>query len=124
MGREATCTAEVGAVHAPGKALLGEFEPAFAAELRARGATPLDAVAGAELLLLRADGPEALERVPVLAAGLLRGMALWIVAPKGKGSPVPESAVLAAGRAAGLVDTKVARFSASHTAHRFVPRKE
>ncbi len=93
-------------------------------ELGTRGARLLDVAAGAELLLLRTDAPEALERVPRLAAGLRRGMALWIVAPKGKGSPVPESAVLAAGRGALLVDTKVARFSATHTAHRFVPRKE
>jgi hypothetical protein len=107
-------------------ALVGGFEAPFTGELLGRGALVAEGKdpAAAELILLRADAAAALDRVPGLAAGLRRGSALWVVAPKGKGSPVPESAVLAAGRAAGLTDTKVARFSATHTAHRFVPRKD
>ena len=49
---------------------------------------------------------------------------IWVVAPKGGREP-REAQVLAAGKAAGLVDVKVARFSETHTAHRFViPRGE
>ena len=42
--------------------------------------------------------------------------ALWLVYPKGKGSPVREAAVRGAIVAAGLVDVKVAAFSTTHTA--------
>jgi hypothetical protein len=43
---------------------------------------------------------------------------IWVVAPKGR-QDIREMDVLEAGRAAGLKDTKVARFSETHTAHRF-----
>jgi hypothetical protein len=42
------------------------------------------------------------------------------VRAKGAGAAVSESAVMAAGKAAGLVDTKVVAFSATHTAERLV----
>ena len=45
--------------------------------------------------------------------------ALWIVYPKGV-PEIREMDVLLAGREAGLKDTKVASFSATHTALRFV----
>lgn len=61
----------------------------------------------------------ALDRLSVLRRHMKKNGAIWVVAPKGK-SGVRESDVLAAGRAAGLVDTKVVAFSATHTAHRFV----
>jgi hypothetical protein len=44
---------------------------------------------------------------------------LWIVAPKGGKEP-RESQVIEAGRAAGLKDVKVVRWSDTHTAHKFV----
>ncbi|MES2155286.1 MAG: hypothetical protein V4510_09150 [bacterium] len=44
---------------------------------------------------------------------------VWVIYPKGK-RDIRESDVLAAGRAAGLKDIKVARISASHTALKFV----
>jgi hypothetical protein len=46
--------------------------------------------------------------------------ALWLVRPKGKDTPVTEGATRAAALAAGLVDVKVAAFSATHTAEKFV----
>lgn len=58
------------------------------------------------------------ELVPSLAiAG-----ALWIVYPKGK-QEIKEGQVLAAGKAAGLVDIKVVKFSETHTALKFVRPK-
>ncbi|MGH7599024.1 MAG: hypothetical protein ACREOI_21930 [bacterium] len=45
--------------------------------------------------------------------------AIWVVNPKGQKS-FNENHVLAAGKKAGLVDVKVAKFSETHTAHRFV----
>ena len=45
--------------------------------------------------------------------------ALWVLRPKGCGA-ITESDVMAAGKAAGLVDVKVVRFSETHTAEKFV----
>jgi hypothetical protein len=56
--------------------------------------------------------------VPFLASA----GALWIVYPKGK-QEIRETDVLAAGRAAGLTDVKVVKFSESHTALKFVRPK-
>jgi hypothetical protein len=56
-------------------------------------------------------------------AGLRRAIradgAIWVISPRGR-SDLREIDVLEAGRAGGLVDTKVARFSDTRTAHRFV----
>ena len=48
--------------------------------------------------------------------------ALWIVYPKGK-QEIREIDVLSAGRAAGLTDIKVVKFSETHTALKFVRPK-
>jgi hypothetical protein len=44
---------------------------------------------------------------------------IWAITPKGKDG-IAEAAVVAAGKAAGLVDVKVAAFSPTHTAAKFV----
>lgn len=46
---------------------------------------------------------------------------LWVIYPR---KTIQEKDVLQAGRSAGLADTKVMRFSETHTALRFVPRKK
>lgn len=48
--------------------------------------------------------------------------AVWIVYPKGR-QEIKEGQVLAAGRAAGLLDVKVVKFSETHTALKFVRPK-
>jgi hypothetical protein len=63
-----------------------------------------------------------LAKIDAMRALLAEGGALWIVYPKGLADP-KEGDVLAAGRASGMVDTKVASFSTTHTALRFSPRK-
>ncbi|MBA2426432.1 MAG: DUF3052 family protein [Actinobacteria bacterium] len=45
--------------------------------------------------------------------------AIWVIRPKGV-KHITEAEVLTAGKAAGLVDVKVARFSDTHTAEKFV----
>ncbi|PYR70118.1 MAG: hypothetical protein DMF88_03745 [Acidobacteria bacterium] len=45
--------------------------------------------------------------------------AIWVIRPKGS-QQISESDVMKAGKAAGLVDVKVARFSETHTAEKFV----
>ena len=60
-----------------------------------------------------------LTRLEALKASLKPNGALWVVRPKGR-PEIAESAVRAAGKAAGLVDVKVVRFSPTHTAEKFV----
>ena len=46
--------------------------------------------------------------------------AIWVVSRKGKAATLRDVDVIAAARASGLVDNKVASFSATHTALRLV----
>lgn len=71
-----------------------------------------------DLVFFAASQSADLRKIPKLAAVLPPGAALWVVYPKG-GKTIREAEVIEAGRAAGLKDTKVARFSATHTALRF-----
>jgi hypothetical protein len=57
--------------------------------------------------------------VKKLAHSLSGPAALWIVYPKGQQS-ITEADVRSAGLIAGLTDVKVASFSATHTALKFV----
>jgi len=78
--------------------------------------------AGAHLIFVGAESRDDLARIGELASLLAPAGGIWVVAPRGRSDPT-ENDVLAAGRAAGLTDVKVARFSATHTAHKFiVPR--
>lgn len=99
-------------------ALVGEFEADFLEELRASQARLVDARSPADLLFLAAPGRTALARIPNLIVRLAPHGALWVVYPKGV-TAIREVEVIQAGRVAGLRDTKVAAFSAVHTALRF-----
>ena len=48
--------------------------------------------------------------------------AVWVIRRKGPGSPLRDTDLIAAGLAAGLVDNKIASFSDTHGAMRFVFR--
>ncbi|HET9320427.1 MAG TPA: DUF3052 family protein [Bryobacteraceae bacterium] len=73
----------------------------------------------ADLIFLGAERTDALDRLRELARSLKPNGAIWVVYPKGQ-KYITESAVLAAGKRAGLVDVKVASFSPTHTALKFV----
>ena len=73
----------------------------------------------ADLIFLAAATGAELRRVAKLMGGMTAAGALWIVYPKGVAA-IREVEVIEAGRAAGLKDTKVMAFSATHTALRFV----
>jgi len=60
-----------------------------------------------------------LARLAKLKDSLKPNGALWVIRPKGR-PEISERAVMAAGRAAGLVDVKVVAFSPTHTAEKFV----
>jgi hypothetical protein len=102
--------------------LVGPVEDAFAGELRARVGELAEgrARAASDLIFFATTTPADLSRLATLKKNLQPAGALWVVRTKGPTAPVSESAVMAAGRAAGLVDTKVVAFSDTHTAERFV----
>jgi hypothetical protein len=60
-----------------------------------------------------------LSRLATLKRSLKPAGALWVIRPKGR-KQISEQSVMAAGKAAGLVDVKVVSFSPTHTAEKFV----
>jgi hypothetical protein len=101
--------------------LVGEFEPSFLEELRARRVawTAQASKAKHDLVFFAAATSGELTKIPRLAATMKPDGGLWVVFPKGV-AVIREINVLESGRAAGLKDVKVARFSATHTALKFV----
>ncbi|MBI3976233.1 MAG: DUF3052 family protein [Armatimonadetes bacterium] len=102
-------------------AVLGVTDAPFWAQLRARTrdismARPRP---GTDVIMLQVSSPRDLTRLRSLQGRITREGAIWVVAPKGA-SAVREADVLTGGKAAGLVDVKVAAFSSTHTAHKFV----
>jgi hypothetical protein len=91
--------------------VVGIEEPDFA------GYGPPEA--GSDLILVRVETTDDLAEIERLRGLLAPAGRLWVVAPKGR-QHLTENDVLRAGREAGLTDVKVARFSATHTAHKFV----
>ena len=75
-----------------------------------------------DAVVVRVDAASGLDSLEPLRDSLAdRGM-LWIVFPKGR-TEITEMQVFAAGKAQGLVDVKVCRFSATHTGLKFVRPK-
>jgi hypothetical protein len=102
-------------------ALVGVEDREFRDRLLERGATVTPARAGSEcdIIFLAAETIEALRKLPSLVTHLAPAGAIWVLRPKGH-TRITERAVMTAGREAGLVDTKVVRFSETHTAEKFV----
>jgi len=92
---------------------LKELEQAIAELALGRLARDRDAI------FFGATDASELARLPALKKHLKPNGALWIVRPKGR-PEISEQAVMAAGKAAGLVDVKVVSFSQTHTAEKFV----
>jgi len=100
--------------------VVGTLEPEFLREAERAGAAIQASTP--DLIFFGASESPALRRIPKLAAGIEPGCALWVVFPKGVAA-IREIEVIGAGRAAGLTDTKVVRFSETHTALRFAAPK-
>jgi poly(3-hydroxybutyrate) depolymerase len=95
----------------------GVDDAQFAADLAARDVEHVDG--GADIVFLGVADSAALQSAAAAWSRVAAGGALWIVYPRGVRA-VTENDVLAAGRALGLLDVKVVRFSETHTALRFV----
>jgi hypothetical protein len=73
-----------------------------------------------DIVLLGADSFEALAPLREIAACIRPNGAIWVVSRKGKARTLRDVDVIDAGKAARLVDNKVASFSETHTAMRLV----
>ena len=73
-----------------------------------------------DVVLFGAESPGDLARLQTLASRIRPNGAIWVVSRKGKAATLRYDDLLDAAKAAGLVDNKVASFSETHTALRFV----
>lgn len=94
-------------------AFLAELEQHIAFLSVGRVTKPSDAI------FFGATRAAQLARLQKLKGGLRPNGAIWVIRPKGR-PEISEQAVMAAGKAAGLVDVKVVSFSPTHTAEKFV----
>jgi hypothetical protein len=100
-------------------ALVDVADDAFRALLAERAEVAVGTPDDCDLIFVGAAERTALGQLTTLQHHLKPNGALWVLRPKG--SPdITEMEVLDAGRAAGLVDTKVVAFSAALTAEKFV----
>ena len=98
---------------------LGVDDAEFAAAARVVTTVRRDRKAkGLDVVLFGAESRAALEGLKRLERLIHPAGGIWVVYPKGR-TEIREAEVLAAGRAAGWKDTKVCRFSATHTALKF-----
>jgi len=101
-------------------AVDGVHDDDFARDLHSRDVEQVEA--GADVVMLGVEDRDGLAGIARAWSRAATGGALWIVYPRGVRT-VTENDVRSAGLAAGVVDVKVVRFSATHTALRFVARK-
>jgi hypothetical protein len=72
-----------------------------------------------DAIFFGASHEKELLRLGALKQSMKQNGALWVIRPKGR-PQISESAVMEAGKAAGLVDVKVISFSPTHTGEKFV----
>jgi 3-polyprenyl-4-hydroxybenzoate decarboxylase len=100
--------------------VLGVRDEDFLDELERREAdVSLRLRKGSDLLFLLAEDPDALSRLARLERSMKRGGAIWVVSPRGR-PEIRDVVVIEAAKRVGLVDTKVVRFSETHTALKLV----
>jgi hypothetical protein len=111
---------KLGAKSGMSAVIAGRRHDDLVKELTAQG---LDVATSArrpvDLVFYGAESSEALDRLADLRHQLKPSGALWVIRPKGS-KAITETQVMAAGKRAGLVDVKVASFSTTHTAEKFV----
>ncbi|MBI5567859.1 MAG: DUF3052 family protein [Chloroflexi bacterium] len=73
-----------------------------------------------DLIFFAADSLSELQQLSRLKTYLVSNGAIWVVSLKGKAARIKDVDVIAAAKAAGLVDNKVVAFSATHTSLRLV----
>jgi hypothetical protein len=96
--------------------LEGDFDAVFLKEVKRNPVAPIKTC---DFVLLAAGTRDDLSAIATLAKRMPSSAGLWVVYPKGV-QQIRETDVIAAGRAAGLKDVKVMRFSERDTALKFV----
>jgi hypothetical protein len=105
---------------------IGVRDRAFMTQLRGRAASvSTRARRQSDLIFVQIDRGADLARLAALRTYLKPAGAIWVIAPKhAPGRPVPEGlgavGIIAAAKAAGLIDNKGSAFSDTHTALRLV----
>jgi hypothetical protein len=100
--------------------VLGKLDEGFLEQLEARGVDlSKRARRDSDVILVAITHQKELTRLEELRGSLAPAGALWVVRPKGDPA-ISERDVMSAGKAAGLVDVKVVKFSPTHTAEKFV----
>ena len=105
--------------------ISGTLDEKFVNQLQQRGADVGKRVRrDSDIIFAALERREELDRLVGMIASLAPDGALWVIRPKGSNA-ISEREVMDTARAAGLVDVKVARFSDTHTAEKFViPTKD
>ena len=98
-------------------------DDAFVTDLEKAGArvTAGKPKKNSDAIFYGASSRDDLARLATLKSSLAQNGALWVIRPKGV-KTITEADTMAAGKAAGLVDVKVVKFSETHTAEKFVIR--
>ena len=96
-----------------GPAFLKDIQPYSPGFAERRPAADLD------MIFFGAEQKKDLARLASLRKAIVSNGAIWVVYPKGR-KDIREFDVIAAGKAAALVDNKVVGFSPTHTSLRFV----
>ncbi len=100
--------------------IVGLADEGFVERLRGRGVEiQAGAASESDIVFLYAPSVTQLEQLFRLRDQIKRNGAIWVVSPKGDRA-IQDLHVIAAGKAAGLVDTKVAKFSETLTSIKFV----
>jgi hypothetical protein len=94
---------------------IGQHDDDFERELAERGAAKTRSKPDLMFLAVK-------KRDELIELAYVGDTAVWVIYPKGL-KTITEIDVIAAGRAAGLVDSKVCSFSPTHTALRFKRRQ-
>ena len=87
---------------------------------RTQDITEGEPLAGSDLVFLGIDDGSELRQLASLRARIVTKGAIWVVMRKGRQATVRDIEVMAAGKAAGLIDNKVVAFSPTHTSIRLV----
>ena len=103
-------------------AIVGVGDPEFRGMLveRTHDVTDGQPAPDTELVFLAADSTGELDVLPALRERIRPNGAIWVVSRKGRDATLRDVEVIAAAKAAGLVDNKVVSFSPTHTSLRLV----
>jgi hypothetical protein len=99
-------------------------DPGFVSLLRQRTSDIVKGrpAAPCDLVFFGVEKVGDLKRLDELKTWIEPNGAIWVIRPKGAGSPFRDTDVIDAGAAAGLVDNKIASFSPTHGGMRLVFR--